>query len=185
MSAIPSNGRPRRAAGVLALALCSGLMAGCSDGPSKAGPAPAGAETPGAARSTPVALPADRPQVAACGLVTVAEVEAAIGAKVTAGKQDAQTARSVCAFTLASGPDQTVVIVATSSSGVPAAFDAARARADSPQSVAAGEQAFVTGPQALVRKGTTMVAIQVVTRQLPALLTAAATKLAQAVGAHL
>ncbi len=91
----------------------------------------------------------------------------------------------MCAFTVAGAADQSVALISTSSSGVPAAFDAARSRAESPQTVSAGEQAFVTGGQAVVRKGTTMVAILVAVRQPPAQLTSAATKLAQAVGNRL
>lgn len=62
---------------------------------------------------------------------------------------------------------------------------AAQQKADRPQTITAGEQAFVSGAQALVRKGNTMVAILVAVRQQPAQLTASATKLAQAVATHL
>lgn len=179
MASIPSNGRPRhRVRAAVALAMCSGLLVGC--GGSKAdGPA------------APVGLPAEADQAAqaaqkaACSLVTQAEVEAAIGARVAAGKEEVQPARSLCVFVLASAADQRVVLFSTSSSGVPAAFDAARANAQSPQSVGAGEESFVSGGQALVRRGNTMVGILVVVRQQPAQLAAAATKLAQAVGTRL
>ena len=112
-------------------------------------------------------------------------MEAAIGAKVAAGKEQAEPGRSLCTFSLASAADQSVVLVSTSSSGVPAAFDAARAKVGSPQPVGAGDQAFVSGAQAMVRRGNTMVAILVVLRHQAAQLTAAATKLAQAVGTRL
>ena len=157
------------------MAGCGGSNAsGSGDGN---GPSPSGAVAP--------ALPADRAQKPACGLVTQAEVEAAIGAKVAVGKEQAEPGRSLCTFSLVSAADQSVVVVSTSSSGVPAAFDAARTKVGSPQPVGAGDQAFVSGAQAMVRRGNTMVAILVVLRQQAAQLTAAATKLAQAVGTRL
>ena len=189
MARPPSNGRRRlpraAAAGTVVLALGSGLLAGC--GGSDKAKGSSGTEPVTAPPSTyaPIALPADRPQRAACGLVTQAEVEAALAAKVTAAKESAQQGRSLCTFSLATAADQSVLLVSTSSSGVPAAFDASRSSAASPQSVSAGEQAFVSGPQALVRTGTTMVAILVTVRQQPAQVTAAVTRLAQAVGSHL
>ena len=182
MASLPSNGRPRhlpRAA--VAVALCSGLLAGCSG--SKADGSAGGSDSSSSA--APVTLPADQAQKPACSLLTQAEVEAAVGAKVAAGKEEVQSGRSLCAFTLVSAADQRVVLVSTSSSGVPAAFEAARANAQSPESVAAGDQGFVSGGQALVRRGNTMVAILVVLRQAPAQLAAAATRLAQAVGTRL
>lgn len=189
MPSLPSNGRGRHlpraaAAGTLALALGSALLAGC--GGSKDAGAGGGSEntTPSVTSAT-IALPADQPRRPACQLVTQAEVEASVGVRVSAGKETAVEGRSLCSFTVATAADQSVLIVATSSSGVPAAFDAARQKAESPQSVNAGEQAFVSGAQALVRKGNTMVAILVGVRQQPAQLTASATKLAQAVGTRL
>ena len=192
MAFLPSNGRPHpsregtdsprgdlpRAA--VAVILCSGLLAGC--GGSKGSSSGGGGASPSGAVAP---LPADQAQKPACALVTQAEVEAAIGAKVGAGKEQAEPGRSLCTFSLLSAADQSVVLVSTSSSGVPAAFDAARAKVASPQRVAAGDQAFVSGAQAMVRRGNTMVAVLVVLRQQPAKLTAAATKLAQAVGARL
>jgi hypothetical protein len=132
-----------------------------------------------------VELPADQPGKAACGLITQTEVEAAIGARVSPARQEVQPARSLCSFSLVSATDQSVVLVSTTSSGVPAFFDSARQRAEAPQPVSAGDQAFVAGAQALVRRGNTMVAIVVVLRQPAGQLTAAATRLAQAVGTHL
>ena len=183
MARVPSNGRPRHPSrAAVAVALCAGLLAGCN-GSNASGsgdgnaPSPSGAVAP--------ALPADQAQKPACGLVTQAEVESAIGAKVAAGKEQGEPGRSLCTFALVSAADQSVVLVSTSSSGVPAAFDAARAKVGSPQPVGAGDEAFVSGAQAMVRRGNTMVAILVVLRQQAAQLTAAATKLAQAVGARL
>jgi hypothetical protein len=187
----PSNGRRnlndqrrrRAAAGaVAAAALCAGALTGCG-GSSKA----AGSGEGGGASTTlaPVSLPADLAQRPACDLVTQAEVEAAVGGKVTAGKGETQPARSVCGFTLVAAADQSVVIVSISSSGVPAAFEASRSQAVGSQPVTAGDQAFVTGTQGLVRKGNTMVAILVAVRQSAAQITAAATRLTQAVGARL
>lgn len=183
---IPSNGRPRlshRAGAAIAIALCSSLLTGCggSDGPRAA----AEGEAAPAAENAPTALPADQPQKAACGLLTQAEVEAALGARVAPGKEQAQPGRSFCAYTLLSAADQSVAVVSTSSSGVPAAFAAARAKAESPRPLGAGDEAFVSGGQALVRRGNTMVAILVAVRQPPAQLSAAAVKLAEAVGARL
>lgn len=185
MASLGSNGRRRRraaAAGTVAFAVCASVLAGCGGSSGAPGKGDAAEGTEGTAA---VALPADQPQRAACGLVTQAEVEAAIGAKVGPGREDAQPGRSGCGFPLASAADQSVVVVSTTSSGVPAAFKAARDRARSPQSVTTGEEAFVSGPQALVRKGNTMVAILIVVRQPPAQAASAATKLAQAVGARL
>ena len=190
MPTLALNGRGRHrpraaAAGTLAIALCSSLLAGCGGGSKDAG-AGEGSENATPSVTTPtIPLPNDQPQRPACGLVTQAEVEAALGVRVSAGKESAVEGRSVCGFTVATAADQSVIIVATSSSGVPAAFEAAREKADRPQPVTAGEQAFVTGAQALVRKGTTMVAILIAVRQQPAQLTASATRLAQAVGTRL
>jgi uncharacterized protein DUF3558 len=188
---LPSNGRRRpsrrghgRAAGAAAAALCACLLAGCGGSSKAAGSGPAGSAAPPTTESVP-ALPADQPQKAACGLITQAEVEAAVGAKVAAGKQDVQAARSTCSFALASATDQSVVLVSTSSSGVPAFFDAARQRTASPQAVTAGDSAFVAAGQGFVRRGTTMVAVVLVLRQPPAQLVAASTKLVQAVAVHL
>ena len=182
MASVPSNGRRRRRIQTaVAVALCSGLLAAC--GGSKADGSAGGGGSSGTA--APVALPTDQAQKAACGLLPQAEVEAAIGARVAAGKEEVQPTRSLCSFTLVSAADQSVVLVSTSSSGVPAAFEAARANAQSPQPVSAGDQAFVSGGQALVRRGNTMVAILVALRQPLGQLAPAATKLAQAVGSRL
>lgn len=171
----------------MALAVSTGLLAGCAG--SKADGSSAGDVDPSSpsasASAAPVALPADQPQKGACGLLTPADVEAAIGTKVTAGKEEVQPARSLCVFTIPSAAGQSVVLVSTSSSGVPAAFKAARDNAQSPQSAGAGEESFVSGGQALVRRGNTMVGILVGLRQQPGQLAAAATKLAQAVGTRL
>ena len=188
MSSRLSNGRgrrlPRAAASPVAAVLLSALLSGCGGSSSKAsGDGPAAA--PPEPTVATIALPPDQPQRAACGLLTQAEVEAAIGAKVGPGKENAQQGRSLCVYSLASAPDQSVAVVSTTSSGVPAAFDAAREKAGGAQSVSVGDQAYVAGPQALVRKGTTMVAILVTLRQQPAQLSSMATKLAQAVGTHL
>jgi len=197
MALLPSNGRPGRrvpagtggvprslAAGAVALALCSGALAGCGGSPSKASGA-GGDGPPSSGAPAAAAPPADQAQKPACGLLTQAEVEAAIGARVGPGKQGDQEARSLCGFALASAPDQSVFLVSTSSSGTPAAYESARARAVSPQPVGGGDQAFVSGGQAVVRRGNTMVVILVALRQTPAQLTAAATKLALAVGTRL
>jgi hypothetical protein len=179
----PSNGRRRRQIVAATAVLLSGALAGCGGSSKAAKPnAGDGTATPGVAA---VDLPADQPQKAACGLVTQAEVEAAVGARVAAGQPEAQPERSLCLFSLASAADQSVLILSTSSSGVPAAFASTRAGAQAASDVSAGDEAFVNGGQALVRKGTSMVAILVALRQPPAQLTAAATKLAQAVGTRL
>lgn len=180
---IPSNGRPRRAPRLAVAALCAGVLAGCGGSSKPSGPAAAGGTT--ASTSVAVDLPADQPQKAACGLVTQAEVEAAVGAKVSAGKQEVQPGRSLCSFTLVSAADQSVVVLSTSSSGVPAAFASNRANAQGARDVSVGDEAFIAGRQALVRKGNTMVVILVALRQEGAQLVATATKLAQAVGTRL
>ena len=189
MASLPANGRRRRpskAAAALSLVLSAGLVAGCGGGSSDSAGAGDGERTNG---STPTptlpALPADQPQRPACGLVTQAEVEAAIGARVSPGRQQNEEARSVCSFTLAASADQSVALISTSSSGVPSAFDAARQGLPGAQPVNAGDQAFVAGGQAVVRKGTTMVAVLVFLRQQPPQLTTAATRLAQSVATHL
>ena len=181
---IPSNGRPRRALRLAVAALCAGLLAGCggSSGGAKAGD---GAATPASTEPPAVALPADAAQKPACGMITVAEVEAAIGTKVSPAKEEAQPGRSLCAFKLISKPEESVVLISTSSSGVPAFFTTAFNTAAAPQSVSAGDQAFVSGAQGLVRRGNTMVAVLVVLRLPPAQIQAAATKLTQAVAPHI
>ena len=181
---IPANGRRRRAATLSAALLCAGLMAGCggdSDSAANGGP-------PAEATSTAlpaVALPADLAQRPACGTITLTEVEAAIGAKVAPPKEEAQTGRSLCSFGVSGKPGESVLLISTSSSGVPAYFTTAFNTAAAPQAVSAGDQAFVSGAQGLVRKGNTMVAVLVLVRQSPAQLTAAAAKLVQAVGTHI
>jgi hypothetical protein len=188
LKGLPSNGRPRRrpraAAGALAMALCSTLLAGCGGSSNASGPNGGGTTVAPTTTAVP-ALPADAPQKAACTLVTKAEVEAAIGAKVGNAKEESQPGRSLCSFTLASASDQSVVLVSTSSSGVPAFFTSARARAAAPQTVTAGDQAFVNGGLGLVRRGNTMVAVVLALRLDQAQLTTAATKVALAVGTHL
>jgi hypothetical protein len=183
----PANGRPRRrprAAGTAAVALCSVLLAGCG-GSSPKGSGSGGPGGPPTSAAAAVALPADRPQRRACALVTQAEVEAALGAKVGAGRETSTEARSVCGFALSSAGDQSVIVVSTSSSGVPAYVAAARREVASPQPVPVGDEAFVFGAQGLVRKGDTMVSVVMAVRQEPAPRTAAATRLIQAAGARL
>ena len=186
---IPSNGRPRlarrAAAGTVAALLSAGVLAGCGGSSSKAS-GDASTTVPSAGGpSLAESLPADLPQKAACAMATVAEVEAAIGAEVSAGKEEVQGSRSLCTFAVVSKPSESVVLVSTTSSGVPAFVTSAQQRAAAAQPVSAGEQAFVSGAQGLVRRGNTMVAVLVVLRQPPAQLTSAATKLVQAVGTHL
>ena len=181
---IPSNGRPRRAPRLAVAALCAGLLAGCggSSGGDGAGNGPT--ETTSAVAPA-VSVPADLPQKPACGMITVAEVETAIGAKVNPAKEETRPGRSLCSFSVAAKADESVVLISTSSSGVPAFFATAFNTANAPQAVNAGDQAFVSGAQGLVRRGNTMVAILVVLRQSPAQIQAAATKLTQAVGTHI
>lgn len=188
MAFLPANGRRRRpsrtAAGTLAVVLGAGLLAGCG-GSSDPGPA-GGENAPSGTPATTLALPADVPQTRACGLVTEAEVEAAVGAGVNPGREEApQEARSLCSFSLTSAREQSVVLVSTSSSGVQAAFDAVQQNAASEQPIDVGDQAFVNGGMALIRKGDTMVAILVVLRRPPDQLAGVATRLARSVGAHL
>jgi hypothetical protein len=165
-------------------ALCAGLLAGCggSSGGAHAGDAPAAASS-----SVPpaVSLPPDQPQKPACGMITLGEVEAATGAKFSPAKEETQPGRTLCAFKLISKPEESVVLISTSSSGVPAFFATAFNTAAAPEAVSAGDQAFVSGAQGLVRRGNTMVAILVVLRLPPAQIQAAATKLTQAVGTHI
>ena len=187
MGAIGSNGRPtraRRATATVGVALCAGLLAGCggsSDGPGDSGGNGA-TTTVTSGISLAESLPGGVPQKRACGLITQAEVEAAIGAKVGPPKEEAQSNRSVCSFTVVARPAESVVLISTTSSGVPAFFTSSRQRAASPRDVTAGDEAYVSGAQALVRRGDTMVAIVVVLRLDQAQLAAASTKLAQAVG---
>ena len=188
MASVPSNGRPRPRHRVLTAtvtaSLCAGLLAGC--GGSSGGSGPSAAATTVPAHAALPSLPAGSPERAACGLITRAEVEAALGgAKVGPGKEEAQASRSLCSFPLLSTPQESVALVSTTSAGVPEFFTSARDRAAAPQTVQAGDQAFVSGGQGLVRKGNTMVAILVLLRQGPAQLVAAATKLTQTVGTRL
>ena len=167
----------------LSILLGPSLLGGCGGGGSS-GAAGSGEERTEAPATIP-ALPADQPQRPACGLVTQADVEAAIGARVSPGRQQNEEGRSVCSFALAASSDQTVALISTSSSGVPAAFDAARQTVAGAQPLTAGDQAFVAGGQAVVRKGTTMVAVFVFLRQQGPQVTNAATKLAQGVATRL
>lgn len=190
MASLPANGRRRagRRAAAPALAALLGvtLVAGCGGGSSEQ-PSNARAtdEAPTAAAGTAPTLPADQAQKQACGLVTQAEVEAAVGARVTPGREENQDGRSLCAFDLASASDQSVALISTSSSGVPAAFAEARRSVEGAQAVDVGDEAFVRGGQALVRRGDTMVVILVALRRETAQLSGAATRLVQSVGARL
>lgn len=187
---IPSNGRPRlsRRAGVAAAAvvLSAGLLAGCggSSGDNAGPQADTTVAGPSPTVSVPT-LPADKPQRPACGFVTQAEVEAAIGARVNPGKQVVEAARSVCSFNPTANVNESIAVVAVTSSGVPAFFKTAREQLASPQSVSAGDEAFVSGGQGLVRKGDTMVAIIVALRRDLPQLAGAATKLVQAIGTRI
>ena len=180
---IPSNGRPRRAPTLAVAALCAAVLAGCGGSSGGAQAGDGGAATTSVV--PPVSLPADLPQKPACGMITIAEVEAAIGVKVNAAKEETRPGRSLCSFSVVSKPDESVVVISTSSTGVPAFFATAFNTATAPQAVTAGDQAFVSGAQGLVRRGNTMVAVLVVLRQAPAQIQAAATKLTQAVGTHI
>jgi hypothetical protein len=188
MASYPANGRPRpltkAAAATLAAALSATLLAGCG-GSSKGSDAKGDHGAAATTAPTVPALPADQPPRPACGLITQAEVEAAVGARVSPGRETTQEGRSACSFALATGADQNVSIVSASSSGVPAAFEAARKSAEGAQPVNAGDQAFVTGGQAAVRKGNTMVIVLLFVRQDRTQLATAATKLVQSVGTHL
>jgi hypothetical protein len=181
---VPSNGRPRRPRRrSAAVALCAVLLAGCGGSSDSAEPRP----TPDATSPTVTTpnLPTDMAQRPACGVVTRAEVEAAIGARVTPGQETVEEARSMCIFNVGAGAEERVGVVAVTSSGVPAFFASARDRLTSPQRVSAGDEAFVSGGQAVVRRGNTMVAIVVALRRDPPQLTAISTRLAQAVGTHI
>lgn len=189
MATIPLNGRRRGRAATTtgaAVALCAALMSGCG-GSSKAGAGGGGGSGSGAGAS-PVStvaavLSAPRP---ACGLITQAELEAALGAKVAAGREAVEANRSVCFFVLASGPDQSVIIGTTTSSAASAGFAADRARVGpSVQTVTAGDEAFVAGGQAEVRKGSTSVTLLVALRQAPSGLVPVATKIVQTIASHL
>lgn len=183
---IPSNGRTRRAPRLAAAALCAGLLATGCGGSSGGAQAGGGAATETSVTvPAAVPLPADMAQKPACGMITIGEVEAAIGTKVSPAKEEAQPGRSLCAFRLISKPEESVLLISTTSSGVPAFFATAFNTAAAPQAVTAGDQAFVSGAQGLVRRANTMVAILVVVRLPPAQIQAAATKLTQAVGTHI
>lgn len=165
--------------------LSSGVLAACGGSSDKPAAGGGDAATTTRAPTVTIAIPADRPVRGACGLVTPAEVEAAVGAKVGAGKETPGEGRSTCVFTIVAPAGQSVVLSSLSSSKASAAFDDARTKVPSPQTVSAGDQAYVSGGQAVIRKGDTMVAVLVNLRQPPAQLSAVATKLAQAVGTHL
>ena len=188
MASFPGNGRRRplrkAAVGTLAAALSAALLAGCG-GSSKSSAAGRDKDAPATSTPTVPPLPADQPQRPACGLITQAEVEAALGARVNPGHEVAQEGKSACAFTLASGATQAVSLISTSSSGVPAAFDSARQTVQGAQPVNAGDQALVSGGQGLVRKGNTMVLVLVLVQQDRSQLTVTATKLVQSVANHL
>ncbi len=188
MAAFPSNGRrrlPRAAAGALAVSLYSGLLAGCGGSSGAGGPGGGGPTTVAAAAPTVTLSPGEPLQSGACTVVTKADVEAAVGAKVTDAKDEPQPGRSQCTFALASAGDQKIVFVRVTSPEVPAFFASARQKALSPQTVAAGDQAFVSSGLGMVRRGNTLVTIIVALRLEPAQQAAVATKLATSVGPHL
>jgi len=91
------------AASAVALTLCSGVLAGCGGSSKASGSGANGAPPSGAPAAA--ALPADQAQKPACGLLTQVEVEAAVGARVSPGRQDGQEGRSQCGFTLTSAAD--------------------------------------------------------------------------------
>jgi hypothetical protein len=170
----------------MALALCSSVVAACG-GRSSNG---SGAQPPTSRGANGVQTPplvATGPQRDACTLVTQVEVEAAVGAKVTAARPGGQgTGGSACNYALAAGPDQAVALVSTTSPGSAAAFDADRQRAIEPvRTVSAGDRAFVAGGQGVVLKGTTIVVVLVATKQAQAAQELTATKLIQAAAARL
>lgn len=176
--------RGTRATGlVLALSV---LVAGCGGGSAKPKASAPKAGASGTTPSTAAALVATGPQRQACSLLTQAEVEAAVGGKTNAPRPSEQaTAGSGCSFTLAAGPDQAILVASTTSPGSPAAFDAARARANPPaQTVSAGDKAFVAGGQAVALKGSTLVTVVVATKQAAAAQTQTATRLIQAAAAR-
>lgn len=183
---IPSNGRPRTPRRSAAAALiCAGLLAGCSGGSSdRADPQPETTQATTPTVSLP-ALPADRPQRSACGFLSQAEVEAVVGAKVTAGRATAEPTRTVCTFTPVAGASESIAVVAITSSGVPGYFPSARERLSRPQTVVAGDEAVVSGGQGLVRRADTMVAVIVALRRDLPQLAAMATKLVQTIGTHI
>jgi hypothetical protein len=163
--------------------MCAVLLGGCGGSSDGAEPKPV-TETTSASVSAPD-LPPDMSQRPACGLVTRAEVEAAAGARVNPGTETVEPARSMCIFTLSTGVEERIGVVAVTSSGVPTYFTTARDRLTSPQPVRAADEAFVSGGQALVRRGNTMVAIVVALRRDASQLSAISAKLAQAVGTHI
>jgi hypothetical protein len=167
-------------------AVCSGLLAGCGgSGKAAAGKSTGAAAASGSASSTTIAVVSGT-QKPACGLITQAEIEAAIGAKVGAGHETVDATHSVCSFSLAASADQSVILISTTSSGSAAAFASARGQLGSAaQPLNVGDQAFVAGAQAAVLRGTTLVAVLVIVRQPTAGPAAAATKVAQAVAARL
>ena len=124
------------------------------------------------------------PQRPACGLVSTADIEASLaGAKVAAGRESVDDARSVCFYPLAATGEQGVIITSTTSPGAGAAFAKVRDNlGPAAQPLDAGDQAFVAGAQAAVLKGTTLVAVLVTARPSPA---GAAATVAQAAAAHL
>lgn len=185
---IPSNGRPRlsrRAGAGAAALLCAGLLVGCGGSSDKAKDKPTETTAAPSPTVSVPSLPADKPQRAACGLVTKAEVEAAIGKGVNPGKEATEAARSLCTFNPVGAADESIAVVTITSSGVPAFFKSARERLTGPQAVSAGDEAFVSGGQGLLRKGDTMVAIIVALRRDLPQLASVATKLVQSVGTHI
>lgn len=181
----PSNGRPRvRRRAAVAAIVCAGLLAGCGGSSDRTGPQPETTQAPPPTVTVP-ALPADRAQRPACGFLSQAEVEAVVGAKVSAGKETAEPTRTVCTFTPVAGAAESIAVVAVTSSGVPAFFTSTRERLNRPQAVAVGDEAFVSGGQGLVRRADTMVAVVVVLRRDLPQLAAMATKLVQTIGTHI
>ena len=121
----------------------------------------------------------------ACGLITKAEVEAAIGTRVNDGQSSGGgSTTAACKYEVAG--TQQAVIVAISTGTDPADFQKAKASTPDVQAVpGAGPDTFVSGGKAFVLKGTNLALVAVnIDRPVPTL-TEAAKKLAQAASGRL
>jgi hypothetical protein len=187
VASVPANGRTRRgprAAAVagLSVALCSSLAVACSSS-SGSGTKPAAASGAGAPAAAPATTATGGSQRPACGLVTQAEIEAAVGVKVNAGRESVDEFRSVCSFVVVGATDPGVILTSTTSPSSAAGFARVRDNlGDAAQPIDLGDKAFAAEPQAAVLKGSTLVAVLVTVRPAPA---GAATKVAEAAAAHL
>jgi hypothetical protein len=148
----------------LALAL---LLAACGGGSDQAGTG--GRQGAGTGPNTTSAVPGSP-----CALVSVEDVGAAVGARVRQGGSTDTAAGRGCLFNLEGAPDQTVLLVATSSPSSVSAFDSARTGGPVENLSGLGDRAYAVGGRVVVLRGTTLLVVVVALNRPPSALSQAA-----------